>query len=66
MATMTAWWGVIAYHGTEGGETMVPLFLFGGAVATVAWLLLSRLQWRTTVLLTGAGWVLGGTVTFIL
>ena len=49
---------VLATHETGESNPMVG-WVFGGIVATAAWVLFSRLQWRNTVLITVAGWAVG-------
>jgi hypothetical protein len=42
---------------TRSGDTNPAVgVVFGGIVATAAWLLFSKLQWRYTVAVTVAGW----------
>jgi hypothetical protein len=53
---------VLATHtpstGGGPGNPMVG-WVFGGLVATAAWLLFSQLRWRNTVAITVAGWTVG-------
>jgi hypothetical protein len=58
LATIT----IIANHtAATGGNPGNPMvgWVFGGIVATAAWLLFSQLRWRNTVAVTIVGWVAG-------
>jgi type IV secretory pathway VirB2 component (pilin) len=58
----SAW---LAYHGTQtGGGNLAILFVFIGVIATVGWLIFSKLSWRNTVIVTVAGWIGGLVLTF--
>lgn len=63
---MTPSWSaaVLAYHGTQGGSNLPMLFVFLGVLATAGWLIFSQLQWRNTVLIAVAGWVVLLGLTF--
>lgn len=64
-ATASASSVLLAYHGGQGGDSgLALLVVFVGIVATAGWLIFSELEWRTTVLITVAGWVLGLGLTF--
>jgi hypothetical protein len=56
---------LIAYHDSQGGTSgLALLFVFVGLLATAGWLIFSELEWRHTVLITVAGWVVGLALTF--
>ena len=58
---------VLAYHDTQAaGGNLAILFVFIGVLATVGWVMFSRLEWRNTVMVAVAGWVAGLVVTFVL
>ena len=60
MGLASAFWTVLAYHGTQGGGGgSVLLWVFFGLVATAGWLLLSPLRWPTTVSVAAVGWLAG-------
>ncbi len=56
---------LLAYHdGQSGGSGLPLLVVFVGILATAGWLIFSELEWRNTVLITVAGWVVGLGLTF--
>ena len=56
----------LGWHDTAAasGGNFGVLFVLG-ALATAAWVLFSKLQWRWTIMSAGAVWVVALTLTFV-
>lgn len=58
---------LLAFHGTGGGGSGGPLVLvvFLAGIATAVWVLFSTYRWRTTMIVTAAGWLLVLALAFV-